>query len=137
MKPFQQVNIALPTPLPDRAKKPEAGKPEAGNDEPYLNAKYMNLPLYQIDAFAEEPFKGNPAAVCPLEYWLPEKTLQAIAEENNLSETSFYVERDGVYELRWFTPTREVDLCGHATLAAAHVIFQTIQAKQELCYAAQ
>jgi len=90
----------------------------------------MKLPLYQIDAFAEKPFKGNPAAVCPLENWLSEKTLQAIAEENNLAETSFYVERNGDYELRWFTPTKEVDLCGHATLAAAHVIFQSLKEKK-------
>ena len=87
----------------------------------------MKLPLYQIDAFAEKPFQGNHAAVCPLENWLSEKTLQAIAEENNLSETAFHVERNGVYELRWFTPTLEVDLCGHATLAAAHVIFQSLE----------
>jgi len=83
----------------------------------------MKLPLYQIDAFADGPFTGNPAAVCPLEEWLPEATMQAIAEENNLAETAFYVGRDGHYDLRWFTPVREVDLCGHATLAAAHVVF--------------
>lgn len=84
----------------------------------------QRLPLYQIDAFAAGPFQGNPAAVCPLEAWLPEATLQAIAEENNLSETAFYVESSSGVELRWFTPLREVDLCGHATLAAAHVYFQ-------------
>ncbi|MGC3991563.1 MAG: PhzF family phenazine biosynthesis protein [Chthoniobacteraceae bacterium] len=84
----------------------------------------MKLPLHQIDAFADAPFTGNPAAVCPLEKWLPEATMQAIAEENNLAETAFYVGRDGDYELRWFTPVREVDLCGHATLAAAHVVFE-------------
>lgn len=91
----------------------------------------MKIPLYQIDAFAEKAFEGNPAAVCPLESWLPEKTLQAIAEENNLADTAFYVERNGDYELRWFTPTKEVDLCGHATLAAAHVVFQSIEEKKE------
>ncbi len=84
----------------------------------------MKLPLFQIDAFAEGPFQGNPAAVCPLEDWLPDEVLQAIAEENNLSETAFYVGRDGRYDLRWFTPRKEVDLCGHATLAAGHVIFE-------------
>ncbi|MDD5706862.1 MAG: PhzF family phenazine biosynthesis protein [Kiritimatiellae bacterium] len=83
----------------------------------------MKLPIYQIDAFAEAPFQGNPAAVCPLDDWLPDELLQSIAAENNLSETAFYVRRDGHYDLRWFTPTKEVDLCGHATLAAAHVLF--------------
>ena len=83
----------------------------------------MKLPLYQIDAFAERPFQGNPAAVCPLEAWLPDAVLQAIAEENNLAETAFFVAEAGGYRLRWFTPTAEVDLCGHATLAAAHVLF--------------
>jgi predicted PhzF superfamily epimerase YddE/YHI9 len=85
-----------------------------------LNVK---LPIYQIDAFADAPFRGNPAAVCPLEDWLPDGLLQAIAEENNLSETAFYVGCKAGYSLRWFTPTKEVDLCGHATLAAAHVVF--------------
>ncbi|NDV61936.1 PhzF family phenazine biosynthesis protein [Puniceicoccales bacterium CK1056] len=85
----------------------------------------MKLPLYQIDAFAEKPFQGNPAAVCPLDRWLPDETLQAIAEENNLSETAFYVKEGEIHDLRWFTPTKEVDLCGHATLAAAYVIFET------------
>lgn len=85
-------------------------------------AWHMKLPIYQIDAFAEGPFKGNPAAVCPLERWLPDTLMQSIAEENNLSETAFFVPTDGDYELRWFTPACEVDLCGHATLAAAHVL---------------
>lgn len=85
----------------------------------------MNLPIYQIDAFADAPFQGNPAAVCPLENWLPDELLQSIAEENNLAETAFYVAKDGHYVLRWFTPTREVDLCGHATLAAAYVLFES------------
>lgn len=88
----------------------------------------MRLPLYQVDAFADALFQGNPAAVCPLEQWLPDSVLQAIASENNLSETAFYVGREGRYQLRWFTPACEVDLCGHATLAAAHVAFQTIPA---------
>ena len=83
----------------------------------------MELPIYQVDAFASEVFRGNPAAVMPLDAWLPEETLQALAMENNLSETAFYVACDQGYELRWFTPEVEVDLCGHATLAAAHVLF--------------
>lgn len=84
----------------------------------------MKLPIYQIDAFAEAPFQGNPAAVCPLESWLPDSTMQAIAEENNLAETSFVVKSGDEYDLRWFTPTKEVDLCGHATIAAAFVLFE-------------
>jgi PhzF family phenazine biosynthesis protein len=83
----------------------------------------MTIPLYQVDAFTGEIFRGNPAAVCPLEKWLPDETLQNIAAENNLSETAFIVARGNEYELRWFTPTVEVDLCGHATLAAAFVLF--------------
>lgn len=82
----------------------------------------MELDLYQVDAFAARPFGGNPAAVVPLADWLDDGVLQAIALENNLSETAFFVRRDGRYDLRWFTPTVEVDLCGHATLASAHVI---------------
>ena len=82
----------------------------------------MLIPLYQVDAFAGALFRGNPAAVCPLERWLKDETLQAIAAENNLSETAYYVRENGRVHLRWFTPTVEVDLCGHATLAAAHVI---------------
>ncbi|MFN3389707.1 MAG: PhzF family phenazine biosynthesis protein [Allosphingosinicella sp.] len=82
------------------------------------------LRLVQVDAFADRPFAGNPAAVVPLESWLPDETLQAIAEENNLSETAFTIPADGDadYELRWFTPTTEVALCGHATLASGHVL---------------
>lgn len=86
----------------------------------------MRLPIYQVDAFASEVFRGNPAAVCPLEMWLPDAAMQAIAAENNLSETAFFVPtRDG-YDLRWFTPTLEVDLCGHATLASAYIIFERL-----------
>lgn len=82
------------------------------------------LPIFQVDAFAGARFKGNPAAVCPLDSWLPDETLQAIAAENNLSETAFFVPGgEGGYELRWFTPAIEVDLCGHATLATAHCLF--------------
>lgn len=87
----------------------------------------MKLDLFQIDAFTEHVFSGNPAAVCPLLEWLPDETMQAIATENNLSETAFFVP-DGAnrYGLRWFTPTTEVDLCGHATLASAHVLWNEL-----------
>jgi PhzF family phenazine biosynthesis protein len=87
----------------------------------------MRLPLYQIDAFAEGPFTGNPAAVCPLETWLPDAVMQAIAAENNLSETAFFVPEGEGYRLRWFTPATEVDLCGHATLASAYAIFRFLR----------
>jgi len=83
----------------------------------------MTLPCYHVDAFASTVFHGNPAAVCLLDEWLPEATLQNIAAENNLSETAFLVARGPDYDLRWFTPAIEVDLCGHATLAAAFVLF--------------
>jgi PhzF family phenazine biosynthesis protein len=83
----------------------------------------VELTLYQIDAFTDKVFRGNPAAVCPLDRWLSDTDLQAIAEENNLSETAFYVPVDAGFHLRWFTPRAEVDLCGHATLATAFVIF--------------
>lgn len=87
----------------------------------------MQIRIFQVDAFAEKAFGGNPAAVCPLEEWLPVETLQQIAAENNLSETAFFVRRDeGRCELRWFTPAVEVDLCGHATLAAAWVLFNEL-----------
>lgn len=80
--------------------------------------------LYQVDAFAVRAFEGNPAAIVPLTGWLPDPVLQAIALENNLSETAYFVRRSaGQYDLRWFTPAMEVDLCGHATLASAHVLF--------------
>ena len=83
----------------------------------------MELTLYQIDAFTDQVFKGNPAAVCPLQSWLSDSDLQAIAAENNLSETAFYIPLVSGFHLRWFTPKAEVDLCGHATLATAFVIF--------------
>jgi len=83
----------------------------------------MPQKIYQVDAFAHEIFSGNPAAVCPLEKWLSDEILQKIAMENNLAETAFYVKKGSQYELRWFTPAVEVDLCGHATLAAAFVLF--------------
>lgn len=82
----------------------------------------MELKIYQIDAFAGKLFSGNPAAVCPLENWLEDDILQNIALENNLSETAYFIGAEGSYHLRWFTPLAEVDLCGHATLAAAYVI---------------
>ena len=88
------------------------------------NTSFMKLPIYQIDAFASELFTGNPAAVCPLEEWISETLMQQIAEENNLSETVFFVQNGDVFDIRWFTPENEVDLCGHATLAAAHVLFE-------------
>jgi len=81
----------------------------------------MQLPIYQVDAFASGPFHGNPAAICPLDAWLPDASMQSIAEENNLAETAFYVPEGEGYRIRWFTPTVEVDLCGHGTLAAASV----------------
>ena len=83
----------------------------------------MQLQIFQIDAFAERVFEGNPAAVCPLEEWLPDHILQKIALENNLSETAFFVPSGAGFRIRWFTPTTEVDLCGHATLASAYVLF--------------
>jgi PhzF family phenazine biosynthesis protein len=82
----------------------------------------MRIPVYQVDAFASRVFTGNPAAVCPLDKWLPDEQMQAIAAENNLAETAFFVKNGEGYNLRWFTPTVEVDLCGHATLASGFVI---------------
>jgi len=90
----------------------------------------MHLTLFQVDAFADQVFRGNPAAVMPLADWLPDATLQVIAAENNLSETAFFVPAagdDADFELRWFTPVTEVDLCGHATLASAHVILNEME----------
>lgn len=84
----------------------------------------MKIKIYQVDAFAEEVFAGNPAAVCPLPAWLPDEVMKNIAMENNLSETAFYVKAGAGYAIRWFTPVAEVDLCGHATLAAAHVLLE-------------
>ena len=90
------------------------------------------LPFFQVDAFAERPLTGNPAAVMPLEQWLDHRTMQAIAAENNLSETAFTVpaeSQDADYELRWFTPTTEVDLCGHATIASGHILIRGEQVR--------
>ena len=92
----------------------------------------MILPFFQVDAFAPRPLTGNPAAVMPLEEWLPDRMLQAIAAENNLSETAFTVPcdtDDADYHLRWFTPTTEVELCGHATLASGHILLRGEQVR--------
>ena len=87
----------------------------------------MDIPVYQIDAFTDRLFGGNPAAVCPLDTWLEDELLQSIAAENNLSETAFFVVNgNGGYDLRWFTPGAEVDLCGHATLATASLLMDTL-----------
>lgn len=91
----------------------------------------MKLPIYQVDAFTSELFTGNPAAVVPLEEWLTDERMQNIAAENNLSETAFFVKEGESYRLRWFTPTVEVDLCGHATLATAHVLFEELGYSQD------
>ena len=93
------------------------------------------LAFYQVDAFADEPFAGNPAAVCLNETWLPDDVMQAIAAENNLSETAFLVPEGEGWALRWFTPTTEVDLCGHATLAAAAVLFDGEDDDDDLVFA--
>ena len=87
----------------------------------------MKLDIFQIDAFTDKVFGGNPAAVIPLPNWLDDETLQHIATENNLSETAFFVKNQDVFELRWFTPVAEVNLCGHATLAAAFVLFEELK----------
>lgn len=83
----------------------------------------MTIPIYQADAFTNKLFGGNPAAVCPLDEWLPDETMQKIALENNLAETAFFVKNENRYLLRWFTPELEIDLCGHATFASAHILF--------------
>lgn len=91
----------------------------------------MELTLYQVDAFADKLFAGNPAAVVPLTEWLPSETMQKIALENNLSETAFIIPEGEGYHIRWFTPAIEVDLCGHATLATAHIVFTELGFKGE------
>jgi len=87
-------------------------------------AKKMSIPLFHVDAFTDKPFGGNPAAICLLPAWRDDSWLQAVAREMNLSETAFLVKHSGYFDLRWFTPKIEVDLCGHATLAAAHILWQ-------------
>ncbi|MBN1540571.1 PhzF family phenazine biosynthesis protein [candidate division KSB1 bacterium] len=97
----------------------------------------MRIEFYQVDAFTNHLFQGNPAAVCPLDDWLPDSLLQRIAAENNLSETAFFVRKKDRFELRWFTPVSEVDLCGHATLATAFVLFIRGAAKNRLEFLTQ
>jgi PhzF family phenazine biosynthesis protein len=92
----------------------------------------MEVPVFKVDAFSQRVFSGNPAAVCPLDQWLPDQTLQAIAAENNLAETAFFTRHDGHFQLRWFTPACEVDLCGHATLATAHVLLHELGEQSQL-----
>jgi PhzF family phenazine biosynthesis protein len=91
----------------------------------------MKLKVYQIDAFAEKVFSGNPAAVVALETWLPDETMQNIAMENNLSETAFFIPAENGFHIRWFTPATEVNLCGHATLASAHVLFRHLNYQEK------
>jgi PhzF family phenazine biosynthesis protein len=91
-----------------------------------LRSTTIKIDVYQVDAFASRAFEGNPAAVCPLDSWLPDAVLQSIAAENNLSETAFFVADGDDFKIRWFTPTTEVDLCGHATLASAFVLFRIL-----------
>ncbi len=91
----------------------------------------MKLPIFQVDAFTSRIFGGNPAAVCPLDSWLDYDVMQAIAAENNLAETAFFVAGPDRFHLRWFTPTAEVDLCGHATLASAWVLFEKLGVKSD------
>jgi PhzF family phenazine biosynthesis protein len=101
---------------------------ESGTDGSKTRFRMTKLPIFQVDVFARGPFTGNPAAVCPLENWLPGEVMQGIAAENNLSETAFFVKRaDDDYDLRWFTPTVEVDLCGHATVASGHVALNILE----------
>lgn len=92
----------------------------------------MQLEIFQVDAFSAKPFGGNPAAVIPLDSWLPDDVLQRIAEENNLSETAYFVRNGECFDLRWFTPAVEVDLCGHATLASAWVLFEQLHEQAEV-----
>jgi PhzF family phenazine biosynthesis protein len=94
----------------------------------------MKQKIYQVDAFANKVFSGNPAAVCPLDKWLSDDILQNIAMENNLAETAFYVKQEELYHIRWFTPTVEVDLCGHATLASAFVLFNYENHKENIIH---
>jgi len=92
----------------------------------------MTLRVFHVDAFTAEPFKGNPAAVCPLEAWPDDELLRGVAAENNLSETAFFVGREGTYELRWFTPRCEVKLCGHGTLASAFVLINLLEPERNV-----
>lgn len=94
----------------------------------------MKIPIFQVDAFSSKCFSGNPAAVCLLNSWLPSESMQAIAQENNLAETAFLVGSNDRYELRWFTPLAEVDLCGHATLASAFVIINELKVNASVLF---
>src|SRR6185503_2606381 len=89
----------------------------------------MKIPYFEVDAFANKPFQGNPAGICPLEKWLDDATMQNIAAENNLAETAFFVPRGDDFDLRWFAPEVEIDLCGHATLASAFILFTELGRK--------
>ncbi len=109
--------------------KSEDGRQQKTNNQ--QRTTKMKLTLYQVDAFAEKVFQGNPAAVIPLQEWLPDETMQNIALENNLSETAFFVPVKNGFHIRWFTPLAEVDLCGHATLATAHVLFNHLDYKKK------
>lgn len=91
------------------------------------HSPFMKLSIYQVDAFTREPFHGNPAAVVPLDAWPPDEVMQSIAAENNLAETAFFVQRGDEFEIVWFTPTCEIELCGHATLASSYVIFEELR----------
>ena len=93
-----------------------------------------SYPLYQVDAFTDQLFGGNPAAVCPLQEWLPAETMQKLANENNLSETAFFVQQGDTFQLRWFTPEIEIDLAGHPTLATAFVIFAYLGYNKEVIH---
>ncbi len=97
-----------------------------------MHTTLVRIPIYQVDAFTSRLFGGNPAAVCPLESWPDDRILQAIAMENNLSETAFLVPRGEGYHLRWFTPATEIDLCGHATLGSAFVVFRYLKPELDM-----
>lgn len=92
----------------------------------------MKLQMFQVDAFTSRPFAGNPAAIVPLDDWLPDEVMQAIAMENNLAETAFFKKGENGYDLRWFTPTVEMDLCGHATLATGYLIFEVLGTDEKI-----
>ncbi len=94
----------------------------------------MRLKIFQADAFTNKLFGGNPAAICPLDSWLEDAVMQNIATENNLSETAFFIPNNDSYQIRWFTPAVEVDLCGHATLAAAHVLFNHLNYEKRIIH---
>lgn len=94
----------------------------------------MTIQIYQADAFTDQLFGGNPAAICPLTEWLPDDIMQKIAVENNLAETAFFVKTEKGFLLRWFTPEYEIDLCGHATLASAHILFTELDYTEDTIY---